>query len=193
MHKLSVLEMERLTPEQFREARKVPLTVVLDNVRSAYNVGSVLRTADGFRLEKVCMCGISGRPKETDEHGLPLAGAAPNPEIHKTALGAEDSVLWQYYPDTLDCVCKLREEGLIIVSLEQVAGSRSMMEWDDVRPMALVLGNEVHGVSQQVVDISDYCLEIPQLGTKHSFNVSCAAAMVMWQYFRNYTGRAHIV
>lgn len=172
MHKLTILEMERLTPEEFREAEKVPLTVVLDNVRSMYNVGSVLRTADGFRLEKVCLCGITATP--------------PHAEIHKTALGAEDSVCWQYYEDAVACVQALRAQGLVIVSLEQVEGSVNMQDWEDTRPLALVMGNEVKGVSQQVVDLSDYCLEIPQVGTKHSFNISCAASMAMWQYFRNY-------
>lgn len=179
MHKLSILEMQRLTPEQFRKAEKVPLTVVLDNVRSMYNVGSVLRTADGFRLEKVCLCGITATP--------------PHTEIHKTALGAEDSVSWQYFQDTAACVKALRAQGLIIVSLEQVEGSLSMQDWEDTRPLALVLGNEVKGVSQQVVDLSNYCLEIPQAGTKHSFNISCAAAMAMWQYFKNYNTLHNII
>lgn len=179
MHKLSILEMQRLTPEQFREAEKVPLTVVLDNVRSMYNVGSVLRTADGFRLERVCLCGITATP--------------PHTEIHKTALGAEDSVSWQYFKDTVECVKALRTQGLPIVSLEQVEGSLSMADWEDTRPLALVLGNEVKGVSQQVVDLSDYCLEIPQAGTKHSFNISCAAAMAMWQYFKNYNALHNII
>lgn len=171
MHKLNILEMNRLTPEQFRAAEKTPLVVVLDNVRSMYNVGSVLRTADGFRIERVCLCGITGTP--------------PHTEIHKTALGAEDSVRWDYFASTLECVAALRRQGLSIVAVEQVEGSRSLMDWDDSRPMAVIFGNEVKGIAQEVVDAADYCLEIPQLGTKHSFNVACAAAMVMWQYFKN--------
>ncbi len=165
--------MNRLTASEFREAEKTPLIVVLDNVRSMYNVGSVLRTADGFRIERVCLCGITGTP--------------PNKEIHKTALGAEDSVKWEYYKSTIECIECLRKEGYIIVAVEQVEGSQNMMEWCDGRPMAIILGNEVKGISQEAVDAADYCLEIPQIGTKHSFNVSCTAAMVMWQYFRNYS------
>lgn len=164
--------MNRLTASEFREAEKTPLIVVLDNVRSMYNVGSVLRTADGFRIERVCLCGITGTP--------------PNKEIHKTALGAEDSVKWEYHKSTIECIESLRKEGYIIVAVEQVEGSQNMMEWCDSRPMAIILGNEVKGISQEAVDAADYCLEIPQIGTKHSFNVSCTAAMVMWQYFRNY-------
>lgn len=162
--------MNRLSPEEFRQAEKTPLIIVLDNVRSMHNVGSVLRTADGFRIQKVCLCGITGCP--------------PHPEIHKTALGAEDSVDWQYYPTTADCIRQLRDEGYMIVSVEQVEGSTNMLQWDEHRPTALILGNEVKGVSQDIVDASDYCLEIPQYGTKHSFNVSCTAAMVMWEFFR---------
>lgn len=174
MHKLTVLEMNRLTTEQFRQAQKTPLVIVLDNIRSMHNVGSVLRTADGFRIKKVCLCGITGTP--------------PNAEIHKTALGAEDSVEWGYYPTTLECVRELQAQGYAIVSVEQVEGSTSMLEWRESRPTALILGNEVKGVAQEVVDASDYCLEIPQYGTKHSFNVSCTAAMVMWEFFRQFKG-----
>lgn len=170
MRKLTVLEMNRLTNEQFRQAKKIPLVVVLDNVRSMHNVGSVLRTADGFRISQVCLCGITGRP--------------PHPEIHKTALGAEDSVEWQYFATTQECVDHLRAKGYTIVSVEQVEGSHNMLQWDEHRPTAIILGNEVKGVDQHIVDQSDYCLEIPQYGTKHSFNVSCTAAMVMWEFFR---------
>lgn len=173
MHKLSVLEMQRLSAEEFRQAEKTPLVVVLDNVRSMYNVGSVLRTADGFRIARVCLCGITGTP--------------PHPEIHKTALGAEDSVRWEYFQSTLDCVASLRTEGYTIVGVEQVEGSRNMMEWTDSQPVAVVFGNEVKGIAQEVVDACDYCLEIPQIGTKHSFNVACTAAMVMWQFFKNFS------
>lgn len=172
MHKLTVLEMNRLTTEEFRQADKTPLVVVLDNVRSMHNVGSVLRTADGFRVQKVCLCGITGRP--------------PHPEIHKTALGAEDSVEWEFFASTAECVSQLKSAGFVVVSAEQVEGSVNMLEWNERRPTAVVLGNEVKGVAQEVVDQSDYCLEIPQYGTKHSFNVSCAAAMIMWQYFCNW-------
>ncbi len=171
MHKLSILEMNRLSAQEFKEAEKTPLIIVLDNVRSMHNVGSVLRTADGFRIEKVCLCGITGTP--------------PHAEIHKTALGAEDSVDWKYYATTMECIAELKAKGYQIVSVEQVEGSKNMLTWNEQRPTALVLGNEVKGVDQEIVDQSDYCLEIPQIGTKHSFNVSCTAAMVMWEFFKN--------
>lgn len=171
MHKLSVLEMNRLSAQEFKEAEKTPLIIVLDNVRSMHNVGSVLRTADGFRIEKVCLCGITGTP--------------PHAEIHKTALGAEDSVDWKYYATTMECIAELKAQDYQIVSVEQVEGSQNMLTWNEQQPTALVLGNEVKGVDQEIVDQSDYCLEIPQIGTKHSFNVSCTAAMVMWEFFKN--------
>ena len=171
MHKLSVLEMNRLSAQEFKEAEKTPIIIVLDNVRSMHNLGSVLRTADGFRIEKVCLCGITGTP--------------PHAEIHKTALGAEDSVDWKYYATTMECIAELKAQGYQIVSVEQVEGSQNMLTWNEQRPTALVLGNEVKGVDQEIVDQSDYCLEIPQIGTKHSFNVSCTAAMVMWEFFKN--------
>lgn len=172
MHKLTVLEMNRLTPEEFRQAEKMPLVVVLDNVRSMHNVGSVLRTADGFRVSMVCMCGITGCP--------------PHAEIHKTALGAEDSVEWRYFKTTAECVARLKTQGYTLVAVEQVEGSANMLQWAESRPTALILGNEVKGVDQAIVDMCDYCLEIPQYGTKHSFNVSCTAAMVMWEFFRQW-------
>lgn len=175
MHKLSVIEMNRLTTEEFQQAEKTPLIVVLDNVRSMHNVGSVLRTADGFRIQQVCLCGITGTP--------------PHAEIHKTALGAENSVDWKYYASTMECISKLRTQGYQIVSVEQVEGSQNMLTWNEQRPTALVLGNEVKGVDQKIVDESDYCLEIPQIGTKHSFNVSCTAAMVMWEFFKNFQNK----
>ena len=161
--------MNRLTPDEFRQAAKTPLIVVLDNVRSAYNVGSVLRTADCFRIERVCLCGITATP--------------PDVAIHKTALGAEDTVTWQHFPSVTECIDALRAEGYCIVAVEQVQGSHNMLDWHESRPTAVIFGNEVKGVCQDAVDMADYCLEIPQIGTKHSLNVSCTAAMVMWQFF----------
>ena len=143
MHKLSILEMNRLTAEEFHKAKKIPLIVVLDNVRSMYNVGSILRTADGFRIEQVCLCGITGTP--------------PHQEIHKTALGAEDSVDWKYYKSTLECIEKLRKDNYTIVAVEQVEGSQNMMEWNDVQPLAVIFGNEVKGINQEVVDCLMHC------------------------------------
>lgn len=169
--------------EEFRSAQKMPLVIVLDNIRSLHNVGSVLRTADAFRLEGVCLCGITAQP--------------PSPEIHKTALGAEDSVAWTYYADTLDCVRNLQSRGYHVVAVEQVEGSSKLGEWELTFPgmsnqgekespagIALILGNEVKGVRQDVVDAADEALEIPQYGTKHSLNVSVTAGIVIWETIR---------
>ena len=145
---------------------------MLDNIRSAHNVGSAFRTADSFRTDKLCLCGISALP--------------PSAEIHKTALGAEFSVPWEHYDDTLDAVRKLREEGYVIVSVEQTVNSRKLGEFeaDPGTRYALVFGNEVNGVRQDVVDESDFALEIPQYGTKHSLNVSVSLGIVIWELHR---------
>lgn len=162
--------MNRLTVEGFHQAEKTPLVVVLDNVRSQHNIGAVFRTADAFRLRKVVLCGISACP--------------PNQEIHKTALGAEESVDWEYFASTADAVSALRREGYAIYSVEQVHDSISLPELSrkeiGAGPVAVVLGHEVFGVAQQVVDLSDGCIEIPQFGTKHSLNVSVAAGIVLY-------------
>ena len=170
MRKLRTIEMKRLTAEEYREAKKVPLVVVLDDVRSMHNVGSVLRTADAFRLEAVWMCGITGTP--------------PHPEIHKTALGAEDSVDWHYFDNALQAVKKLKEEGVEVLAVEQAEGSTMLQDFnpDPSRRYAIVLGNEVKGVHQEVIDQCDGCLEIPQRGTKHSMNVSVAAGIVIYHF-----------
>lgn len=156
----------------FRAAEKLPLVVVLDNVRSLHNVGSVFRTADAFRLAGVWLCGITACP--------------PSAEIHKTALGAEDSVSWTYCDDTLQAVERLRAEGYIVLAVEQVEGSLKLdtFRLDPSRRYALVMGNEVRGVRQDVVDVADQALEIPQYGTKHSMNVSVTAGIVMWEFAR---------
>ena len=170
MRKLNVLEMNRLTVEEFKAARKLPLVVVLDNVRSLHNVGSVFRSCDAFRIEAVYLCGITATP--------------PSAEIHKTALGAEDSVSWKYYESTLDAVEELKQQGYFVYSIEQVEGSQNMakINLDRSKRYAVVLGNEVKGVQQEVVNASDSCLEIPQLGTKHSLNVSVTAGIVVWEF-----------
>lgn len=170
MRKLNVLEMNRLTVEEFKAARKLPLVVVLDNVRSLHNVGSVFRSCDAFRIEAVYLCGITATP--------------PSAEIHKTALGAEDSVSWKYYKSTLDAVEELKQQGYFVYSIEQVEGSQNMakINLDRSKRYAVVLGNEVKGVQQEVVNASDSCLEIPQLGTKHSLNVSVTAGIVVWEF-----------
>lgn len=170
MRKLRTIEMKRLTAEEFREAEKVPLVVVLDDVRSMHNVGSVLRTADAFRLEAVWMCGITGTP--------------PHAEIHKTALGAEDSVEWRYFATALEAVEKLKEDGVEVLAVEQAEGSTMLQDFrrDPSRRYAIVMGNEVKGVHQEVIDQCDGCLEIPQQGTKHSMNVSVAAGIVIYHF-----------
>ena len=170
MHKLRTIEMNRLSVEEFKEARKLPLIVVLDDVRSLYNVGSVFRSCDAFRIEGIYLCGITACP--------------PHPEIHKTALGGEDSVDWQYFPDTQDAVTDLKRKGYFIYSIEQVEGSTKLQDLkvDPQKKYAVIFGNEVKGVRQEVVDSSDGCLEIPQFGTKHSLNVSVTAGIVVWEF-----------
>jgi len=162
--------MKRLTVDEFREAEKLPLIVVLDDVRSMYNVGSVFRTSDAFRVEKIYLCGITSTP--------------PHAEIHKTALGAEDSVAWEYFKTALEAVEKLKKQGYTVYSVEQAEGSTSLPSFhaEKGRKYAVVLGNEVKGVHQEVVDASDLCLEIPQLGTKHSMNVSVTAGIIIYQF-----------
>jgi tRNA G18 (ribose-2'-O)-methylase SpoU len=171
MQKRTVTELRRLTPEQYRASGKHPLVVVLDQVRSLNNVGSVFRTADAFRLQALYLCGITAVP--------------PHPEIHKTALGAEDTVAWQHFADTREAVTLLKKRGYLICAVEQAQGSialnRFVVERD--KKYALVIGHEVKGVQQDVVDLCDYCIEIPQFGTKHSLNVAVAAGIVIWEFF----------
>lgn len=171
--KKTMLELHRAGVEEYRQAEKLPVTLILDNVRSEMNVGSVLRTADAFLIERVFMCGITPVP--------------PKSEIHKTALGAEESVAWQYFSSTLDAVSQLKSEGYRICSVEQVHDSVSLEQFIPAKgeKLAIVLGNEVKGVSQEVVDASDMCVEIPQEGTKHSLNISCCAAIVMWKVYES--------
>lgn len=172
MRKLRTIEMSRLSVDEFREAEKLPLIVVLDDVRSLYNVGSVFRCGDAFRIEAVYLCGITAVP--------------PSAEIHKTALGAEDSVRWKYFKDTGDAVMDLRQKGYVTYSIEQVEGSTKLQNLTVAQGdrYAVIFGNEVKGVKQAVVDMSDGCLEIPQFGTKHSLNVSTTAGIVMWEFAR---------
>ena len=190
--------MNRLSVEEFKEADKLPLIVVLDDVRSLYNVGSVVRSADAFRVEAVYLCGITATP--------------PNAEIHKTALGGEDSVDWRYFERTEDAVEELHRQGVFVYSVEQVEGSTKLQELNTQHSnphhsssnnsslntsstpitqhstpntrYAIIMGNEVKGVKQSVVDMSDGCLEIPQFGTKHSLNVSVTTGIVIWEFAR---------
>ena len=168
MRKLKVTEMGRMSVAEYRASDKQPIVVVLDHVRSLYNVGSVFRSSDAFRIEGVVLCGITARP--------------PHPEIHKTALGAEESVNWKYFERTEDAVAWLKEQGYIVLAIEQCEGSTMLQDFERKagRKYAVVLGNEVKGVQQQVVDMCDGCLEIPQYGTKHSLNVSVTAGIVLW-------------
>jgi tRNA G18 (ribose-2'-O)-methylase SpoU len=165
-----ITELNRLTIEEFREEKKIPLVVVLDNVRSLNNIGSVFRTSDAFLVESIYLCGITAIP--------------PHAEIHKTALGAEYSVRWRYFDKTEDAVRQLKDEGFILCAVEQAVDSKMLGEFipDRTKKYALVMGNEVKGVQQQVVNICDYCVEIPQYGTKHSLNVSVAAGIAIWDF-----------
>ncbi len=171
MRKLNITELNRLEVEDYVKVKKIPLVVVLDNIRSLHNVGSVFRTADAFRVESLYLCGITATP--------------PQPEIHKTALGAEFSVSWHYRKDALIAVNELKRQGYIIFSVEQAEGSTMLNELnlDRNNKYAIIVGNEVEGVQQEVINESDGCIEIPQYGTKHSLNVSVASGIVIWDLF----------
>ena len=173
MKKLRIIEMDRLTVDEFKQADKLPLIVVLDDVRSMHNVGSVFRTGDAFRIEAVYLCGITSTP--------------PMAEIHKTALGAEDSVTWKYFDTALEAVETLKAEGYEVYSVEQAHGSTMLQNFTPInnKKYAVVLGNEVKGVHQEVIDASDGCLEIPQFGTKHSMNVSVTGGIIIWHFAKN--------
>ena len=162
-------ELGRLSAEEFKEAKKSPLVVVLDNIRSQHNIGSAFRTADSFRVEKIYLCGICATP--------------PTAEIHKSALGAEFSVDWEYYKETIDVVKRLKDEGFTIISVEQAENSTMLdsFQLPENQKIALIYGNEVKGVEQAVVDASDICLEIPQYGTKHSLNVAVSIGITIWK------------
>lgn len=170
MKKKLVTEMGRMGREEFVSSDKFPLIVVVDNVRSLHNVGSIFRTSDAFRVERVVLCGITATP--------------PSAEIHKTALGAEDVVQWEYFHDTMQAMEQLAAEGCEIYAIEQVEGSIALQEFIacPAKKYAVVLGNEVKGVQQQVVDACNGSIEIPQFGTKHSLNVSVTAGMVIWEF-----------
>ena len=171
MRKLKITELNRISTEEFKEAKKLPLIVVLDDVRSLHNIGSVFRTADAFRVECVYLCGITATP--------------PHPEIHKTALGAEFSVNWVHVNNSVEAVDQLKAEGYVVYSVEQAEGSIMLneLELDKTKKYAIVMGNEVKGVRQEAIDHSDGCIEIPQYGTKHSLNVSVTTGIVIWDLF----------
>lgn len=171
MRKLKNNELERITVDEFKAVKKTPLIVILDNVRSLNNIGSVFRTSDAFLIEKIYLCGISATP--------------PNKDIHKTALGATESVNWEYVEDTLALVQKLKSEKVKVLAVEQAENSTKLDTFfpEKNEKYAIVMGNEVKGVQQEVVDASDICIEIPQFGTKHSLNISVTTGVVLWDLF----------
>jgi len=172
MRKLKNNELERLDVEGFKKTTKIPLIVILDNIRSLNNIGSVFRTSDAFVVEKIYLCGITAQP--------------PNKEIHKTALGATESVDWEYVKDVLTLIEKLKEVSIKIVSIEQTENATMLQDFrvDKDQKYAIIFGNEVKGVQQEVVSNSDYCIEIPQFGTKHSLNISVSCGVVLWDLFK---------
>lgn len=171
MKKKTIWDLARVSVEEFKAGAKLPLTVVVDNVRSLNNIGSIFRTCDGFGVERIILCGISATP--------------PSPEIHKTALGAEMSMAWEYTQTTIEAVDRLKSEGVTVCCLEQVMDSVPLQDYAPKpgQKYALVVGNEVDGVDQAVVDAADACLEIPQVGTKHSLNVAVSAGIAIWHFF----------
>ena len=169
MRKLLNSELERKTVEQFRKTEKNPFVIVLDNVRSQSNVGSIFRTADAFLTEAIYLCGITASP--------------PHREIQKTALGATESVTWKYFPKTEDAINELKENGYIIIGIEQTEGSVDLQNFkiEKKERYALVFGHEVNGVEQEILNYCDFCVEIPQFGTKHSFNIAISVGIVLWE------------
>lgn len=176
MRKLKNSELNRKTEEDYKNSVKNRVTVVLDNIRSLNNIGSVFRTADAFLIEQIYLCGITATP--------------PHNDIRKTALGAENSVSWKYFENTKDAVLELINQEYLIFSVEQVENSLKLQEIpvSPNKKYALVFGNEVKGVSQEVIDISHKCIEIPQEGTKHSINISVCAGIVIWEFYKKLNG-----
>ncbi|MEN8857125.1 MAG: RNA methyltransferase [Flavobacteriaceae bacterium] len=171
MRKLRNNELGRISVDEFKKTSKTPIIVVLDNIRSLNNVGSVFRTCDAFLIEKIYLCGITATP--------------PNKEIHKTALGATESVTWEHFENTVDVVKKLKSENVKVLSIEQAENSTKLNTFlpEKNQKYAIVMGNEVKGVQQEVINVSDLCVEIPQLGTKHSLNISVTTGVVLWDLF----------
>jgi 23S rRNA (guanosine2251-2'-O)-methyltransferase len=172
MKKLANEALNRISKEEFKEAEKTPIIIVLDDIRSLHNIGSVFRTSDAFLIEKIYLCGITAVP--------------PNKEIHKTALGATDTVSWEYAKDVLDVIAKLKAEKVSIYSIEQVENSIMLNDFqpENDKKYALIFGNEVKGVQQEAINLSDGVIEIPQLGSKHSLNISVSAGIVIWDLFQ---------
>jgi tRNA G18 (ribose-2'-O)-methylase SpoU len=174
MRKLENSELERKSIEDFKKSEKTPLILVLDDIRSLHNIGSVFRTADAFLIEKIILCGITATP--------------PNKEIHKTALGATETVAWEHHENVLDVITDLKKEKIITLAIEQVESSIFLQDFkvDKNMKYALIFGNEVYGVAQEAVALCDSCIEIPQLGTKHSLNISVSAGIVVWDLFKQF-------
>lgn len=174
MRKLLNKELDRKSINQYKSSDKAPFVIVLDNVRSKSNVGSVFRTADAFLVEKILLCGITATP--------------PDPEIRKTALGATESVAWEYFMETIDAIVNLKQKGYTIIGIEQVEKSIELQDFvtgKDKR-YALVFGHEINGVNQTIIDVCDFCIEIPQFGTKHSFNIAVSTGIVLWELNKNF-------
>ena len=171
MRKLKNIELDRKSAEEYKTAKKTPVTVILDNIRSLNNIGSVFRTSDAFMIEKIILCGITAKP--------------PHNDIRKTALGATESVDWEYYEKIENAVEILKKKNYCVVSIEQTEGSIMLQDFkiQQDKKYALIFGNEVKGVQQKIVDMSDLCLEIPQEGTKHSLNISVCAGVVLWHFY----------
>jgi tRNA G18 (ribose-2'-O)-methylase SpoU len=174
MRKLENSELERKSIEAFKKSEKTPLILVLDDIRSLHNIGSVFRTADAFLIEKIYLCGITATP--------------PNKEIHKTALGATETVVWEHQENVLEVISNLKKEGVITLAIEQVESAIFLQDFkvEKDKKHALVFGNEVYGVAQEAVAACDGCIEIPQLGTKHSLNISVSAGIVVWDLFKQF-------
>lgn len=177
MRKLRLSELNRISVEEFKSSEKTPVVVILENIRSLFNIGSVFRTADSFRIEAVYLCGFTGTP--------------PNKEIHKAALGATESVSWKYFEKTEDAIFHLKKENYPVYAVEQAEGSAALSEFNmpSEGKIALVFGNEVNGVDDKIMQLTDGCIEIPQFGTKHSLNISVAAGIVMWELFQKIYSR----
>lgn len=174
MQKIKNEDLGRKSIEEFKQSEKLPIVLVLDNVRSLNNVGSAFRTADSFLLKSICLCGVTGTP--------------PNAEIEKTALGSTESMAWEHFKDTKDAITELRQNGYKVYAIEQVENSTYLqnVEYTKNDKMALVFGNEVYGVEQDVINLCDGSIEIPQLGTKHSLNISVSIGIVVWEIVKRY-------
>ena len=175
MRKLKNSELQRISVENFKKAKKTPIIVILDNIRSAFNVGSAFRTADAFRIQKIYLCGITASP--------------PNKDIRKSALGSTDSVEWEKVDKTEDAISTLKQSGYKVFSIEQTEGSVFLNDYSpEETPVAVVFGHEVNGVSQSIIDLCDGCIEIHQIGTKHSLNISVSLGIVLWDLWKKISG-----